>query len=123
MSDGPYTVTDNSGSFTGRGWRVGGPDGFSVLHDHQQRLAEEYCREKNSAHKAACKAIAKMLTAQANHIRMLNHSGVPQSFIDKHNIEISILEHAAKVVLRDDLGWNAQALDDMNDFVSRGTQP
>lgn len=51
-----YTVSDNSGSFTGRGWRLSGPTGFMVFSDRDERLAEQVCKFLNSAIAAAIKA-------------------------------------------------------------------
>ena len=63
--------------------------------------------------------IARMLRRRAGDIRDLNRPGVPDAFVQKHNTEASILEFASRVVLRSDLDWNAQAMDEMNDFVQR----
>ena len=46
----PYIVTDNSGSWTGRGWRLTGPTGFVVYRDSQEREAREQCKALNAAY-------------------------------------------------------------------------
>jgi hypothetical protein len=44
-----YTVSDNSGSFTGRGWRLSGPAGFWVFPDKQMEMAELSAEIANAA--------------------------------------------------------------------------
>lgn len=119
---GPYKVTDNSGSFTGRGWRLSGRGGFEVFPDHHEMLANQIATAKNEADLAARKAVAKMLRSQAEQLDALNGEGVPASFIEKHNIESAILRHAADTCERVDLDWNAEALDAMERFVSAQTE-
>ena len=54
MTDSPaYIVTDNSGSMTGRGWRISGMGGFEVVGDHEEAIAHRLCVAKNEAHRAA----------------------------------------------------------------------
>jgi hypothetical protein len=42
-----FRVVDNSGSITGRGWRLEGPDGFTVYPDDQKHVAEQEASRLN----------------------------------------------------------------------------
>lgn len=56
LQDGPWFVSDDSGSFTGRGWRLSGPGGFEVFRDDQRQLAEdEAVRRNRAAYQAKCR--------------------------------------------------------------------
>lgn len=65
MPDGPYKVTDNSGSFTGRGWRLSGPTGFDVYADREEQRAHYDCRQLNIAYAAGHAAALASLSAGA----------------------------------------------------------
>lgn len=48
LKAGPWLVTDNSGSFTGRGWRLSAQGlGFEVYPDSQLRECENECVRRN----------------------------------------------------------------------------
>lgn len=48
LNSGPWTVTDNSGSITGHGWRLSATgQGFEVFGDHQLQTAEDECVLRN----------------------------------------------------------------------------
>lgn len=47
LKAGPWFVSDNSGSFTGPGWRLSGPGRFEVFADHQLRAAKDEAVKRN----------------------------------------------------------------------------